>query len=180
MMSSNFIVTNESFFQDDREIAVPASQIGQAILKVRELVRHQHAHFPLFGIFLRFAPSEDATLLAHSTSLDNFKNGETVVFVEMVTPHPVGFPDSIAERVIAPFESVSKTLITDFSGRPHWGKNRDWAFSLAAELNVYGANWERFRNIMTSLDANGIFQTAFSRNAGLFVRAQRSPLATQH
>lgn len=167
MLSSKFIATDESFFQNDREIAIPFSHIVPALNAIKAYIKNHDVHFPLFGVFLRFAPSEDLSLLAHSTSGGEFQEGEPVVFIEMITPEAVGFPLDLKEQISAPFEDMSRIMIEDFYGRPHWGKNKDWTFALARELKRYGDNVAVFANLVALLDPLHLFANDFAKNAGI-------------
>ena len=119
------------------------------------------------GVFIRFAPSEDATILAHTTSMGDFKPGEPAVFIEMPVYLPTAFPKEMAADYDSKYEDFARLLIEKFSGRAHGGKNRDWTFSWQAERGMYGSNLARFRKVLGALDPNGVFQNEFSRQVGL-------------
>ena len=174
MMASNLTADASSFLQNDREIAIPISRIAPVLSALRTYTKDHHTRLPLFGVFLRFAPAEDKSLLAHSTSVGEFSDGEPVVFVEIVTPEPVGFPADLKEAVEMPFEQMSHMLIKDFHGRPHWGKNKNWAFALARDLNFYEDNLLQFRYLLQTIDPLGMFSNEFAQNAGLIAAATRS------
>jgi FAD/FMN-containing dehydrogenase len=167
MMSSVLTRHQDGFFQMDWEIAVPASKAQAAIEEVRRFARERKICLPLVGVFIRFAPSEDASLLAHTTAHGDFKKGEPVVFIEMPVYLPTAFPKEMANEYDSRYEDFARLMIERFSGRAHWGKNRDWAFELHRERGTYGSNLERFRKVMRALDPAGVFQNEFARQAGL-------------
>jgi len=167
VMSSVLTRHQDGFFQMDWEIAVPASKAQAAIQEVKRFARERKICLPLVGVFIRFAPSEDASLLAHTTALGDFKKGEPVVFIEMPVYLPTAFPKEMATDYDAKYEDFARLMIERFSGRAHWGKNRDWVFELQRERGTFGANLERFRKVMRALDPQGVFQNEFARQAGL-------------
>ena len=81
--SSAFTDKAKGFFQMDWEIAVPATNLQDALLAVNDLVKKQKVCLPLIGIFIRFTRVSDETLLAHSTVGGEFKKGELAAFIEM-------------------------------------------------------------------------------------------------
>jgi FAD/FMN-containing dehydrogenase len=80
---------------------------------------------------------------------------------------PTAFPKEMANEYDSRYEDFARLMIERFSGRAHWGKNRDWAFELHRERGTYGSNLERFRKVMRALDPAGVFQNEFARQAGL-------------
>jgi FAD/FMN-containing dehydrogenase len=167
LMSSVLTRHQDGFFQMDWELAVPASKAQAALEEVRRFASERKICLPLVGVFIRFAPSEDATLLAHTTSLGEFKAGEPVVFIEMPVYLPTAFPKEMAADYDSKYEDFARLLIEKFSGRAHWGKNRDWTLAWQTERDMYGPNFGRFRKVLGALDPGGLFQNEFSRKVGL-------------
>lgn len=167
MVTSNLSPYQAGLTQMDWELAVPSSKAQAALEAVREHIRKNKICLPLVGVFLRFAPSEDATLLAHTVSDGEFKKGEPVMFIEMPVYLPHGFTKEQRAQYDRPFEDIVKMLITNFNARPHWGKNRDWAFVLARDLKSYGQKFNEFREIVSELDPSGTFMNDWGRRVGL-------------
>jgi FAD/FMN-containing dehydrogenase len=166
MMTSALITPQNKFFTDDWELAVPFSRAQEAIRAVSNYVQSTGLRLPLIGLLLRFARSEDLTLLAHTTSIGAFKKGEPVLFIEIATPAPVGLSDQVAGRINAVYENLARMLIADFEARPHWGKNKDFVFAMQNDLKVYGNNFARFEKVKNEFDPFGLFMTPFAVNAG--------------
>jgi FAD/FMN-containing dehydrogenase len=168
MVSSHLTDDQDGFFQMDWEIAVPASKAEQAMEAIKAHTQKWKTKLPLVGVFIRFAPSESASLMAHTVSDGkDWKEGETAVFFEMPVYVPVGFSKEefkIYEKQYVEFASM---LINDFSGRPHWGKNRMWSFDLAMQNNRYGSNLVKFKKVRAKLDPDGIFENWFAETLGL-------------
>jgi FAD/FMN-containing dehydrogenase len=168
MVSSHLINEQEGFFQMDWEIAVPASKAEAAMKAIKEHTRKWKTKLPLVGVFIRFAPSEDKSLIAHTyADGQDWKEGETAVFFEMPVYVPVGFSKSEFEEYEKQYVEFASMLIKKFSGRPHWGKNRSWSFDLAVENNRYQGNLDKFKAVMNKYDPNGMFRNKFADRIGL-------------
>lgn len=166
MMTSALIRSDKKFFTNDWELAVPYSQAQNAVRAVSLYAEQTGMRLPLVGMFLRFAPSEEKTLLAHTTSVGKFKKGEPVVFFEFPTPVPVGFGELSTNEINRTYEELARLLITQFGARLHWGKNKQFAFGVQKELKPYGDNFDRFNAVRHEFDPSGMFVTDFDVNAG--------------
>lgn len=168
MVSSHLTKNQNGFFQMDWEIAVPASQSEAAFRAIANHVEKNKTCLPLVGVFIRFAPAEDETLIAHTVANGTeWKKGETAVFFEMPVYVPVGFSQEQFKAYEKQFEEFTSMLITQFSGRPHWGKNRQWAFDLAMKQNSYGSQFREFKSVMNELDPEQTFINDFGKKLGL-------------
>jgi FAD/FMN-containing dehydrogenase len=168
MVSSHLTSNQTGFFQMDWEIAVPASKAQGALAAIKSHVQKNQTCLPLVGVFVRFAPSSDQSLLAHTHSDGkNWINGEPAVFFEMPVYIPVGFTKERYAEYESQFVEFTKMLITKFSGRPHWGKNKQWALKLAIESGAYKDSLSRFKDVMNKFDPKGTFSSKFSRKLGL-------------
>ncbi len=164
MVSSHLINDQEGFFQMDWEIAVPARRAQDALVAIKRHVEANNTCLPLVGVFIRFAPSDDRTLLAHThADGDDWRVGEPAVFFEMPVYLPLGFSKQQFEDYERQFVEFARLLIEDYSGRPHWGKNRAWALEAAVTEGRYGHNLDRFKTVMKKFDPDGIFRNKFSR-----------------
>jgi UDP-N-acetylenolpyruvoylglucosamine reductase len=164
MISSNLTKHQHGFFQMDWEIAVPASRAHEAILKVNDHLKRNKICLPLVGVFVRYAPSEPETLIAHTTSANKFKSNEISVFIEIPTYLPVGFFGERYESYHRPYKEFARFLIEEFDGRPHWGKNREWTFLLNQQKASFGSNWKAFQEAVKKSDPNGIFSNKLSKS----------------
>ncbi len=168
MVSSHLIAEQDGFFQMDWEIAVPASRAQAAMEAIKKHVVKNRTCLPLVGVFIRFAPSESKTLIGHTyADGKDWKEGEPAVFFEMPVYVPVGLTDNKFNQYESEFKEFASMLIKDFSGRPHWGKNRQWAFDLAIESKRYENNLKQFKDVMNKYDPAGIFENRFSKSIGL-------------
>lgn len=174
MMSSPLIASQEGFTQLDWEIAVPESRMNEAMGYIRGFVDGANQQLrvielPLVGMFLRFAKIEDQTLMAYENAGGPYVEGQYVIHVEMPIYMPIGFSPQQMATYLAPFEEYVTALITDFDGRGHWGKNRDWIFPLEVGLGRfdYDQRLARFRAVVTTLDPNGVFRNTFSDELGI-------------
>lgn len=167
MVSSHLTKAQDGLFQMDWELAVPASKAQAALKAIREHMNKNNTKLPLVGVFVRYAPSEDKTLMAYTVSDgDAWKNGETAVFFEMPVFIPVGFSDKKFEEYERQFSEFARMLIDKFSARPHWGKNRDWVFKYAKDAGAY-PYISRFRKVRMKFDPNNIFANDYGRVLGI-------------
>lgn len=167
MVSSHLTGYQEGLFQMDWEIAVPASKAQAAMVAIKDHVRKNKTKLPLVGAFIRFAPAESKTLLAHTLADgEDWKEGEPVVLFEMPVFVPIGFSDERFKAYEKQFKEFAAMLITDFSARPHWGKNRAWTFDLVLKHGGY-KQLEKFKKVVKKFDPNGIFKNKFAKRLGL-------------
>jgi hypothetical protein len=168
MVSSHLIQEQEGFFQMDWEIAVPASRAEAALQAIKQHMTKNRTKLPLVGVFVRFAPAENESLMAHTNaSGDEWEQGGPAAFFEMPVYVPVGFSDEKFREYERQFEEFARILITQFAGRPHWGKNREWALKLAVEQGRYNENLQTFKSVRDRLDPHGLFANKFSEMIGL-------------
>lgn len=168
MASSHLTKNQQGFFQMDWEIAVPHSRANEAMKFVKKHFKNNKSCLPLVGIFVRYAPSEGRSLLAHTNSSGgDWKEGETAVFFEAPVYLPVGFSPEQMELYEKTYVEFARELITKYSGRPHWGKNRQWTFDLARNLGAYGDHIDQFQMAIDRFDPHGTFANKFSENLGI-------------
>lgn len=171
MVSSHLIKEQEGFFQMDWEIAVPGSKAQAALKAIRKHTLNRKTCLPLVGVFIRFAPSEAKTLIGH-THADgkDWIDGEPAVFFEMPVYVPIGFSPENFARYEKQYVDFAKMLIKDYSGRPHWGKNREWTLNYAVDQGRYQGNLRSFYNIVNKFDPNRVFRNKLSKQ--LFFKVQ--------
>lgn len=167
MVSSHLTKAQDGLFQMDWELAVPASKAQEALLAIRNHMNENRTKLPLVGVFIRFAPSESNTLMAHTVSDGkDWIEGEPAVFFEMPVFIPVGFSAKRFAAYEKQFVDFAKMLIEKYSARPHWGKNRDWTFSFANNQNSY-PHLNKFKRVRDKFDPNNIFSNKFSQSLGI-------------
>ncbi|MCO4795356.1 MAG: FAD-binding protein [Bacteriovoracaceae bacterium] len=167
MTSSDFTEKAGGFFQMDWEIAVPASELSEAMRSVQAHVEKNKICLPLVGIFVRFSRVGDETLMAHSSVGGSFKKGELVAFIEMPVYLPVGFSRNQARAYDKIYEDFAKLLVNKHKGRAHWAKNRNWIFPYQKNLGRMNENTVRFKKIVRQMDPNGLFRNKFSDIIGI-------------
>jgi len=168
MVSSHLISEQEGFFQMDWEIAVPASKAQAALVAIKQHMLKNKTKLPLVGVFVRFAPAEDASLMAHTNAHgDEWSKGGPAVFFEMPVYVPVGFSPEKFQEYERQYEEFAKLLITQFHGRPHWGKNREWTLRLSIEHGAYSKTLEQFKQVRDRFDPDRIFINKFAQTIGL-------------
>ena len=155
------------FSQNDWEIAVPRQDAQAALRTVYAYLRDRGSCLPLLGVFLRFAPVEAETLIAHSVAGGAFKRGELAMFIDLPVYIPVGMTCSNQDRWEKPWIDLAAILIENHHGRAHWAKNQRSAFVLESARNTYGDNMERFRAVVARMDPHGMFANQFGVDVGL-------------
>ena len=166
MMSSFLTIHQDGFRQMDWEIVVPLSKAQKAVQAVHEYTKKNKICLPLVGVFVRFAPAEEATLMAHTTAIGDFKPGEPAVFLEMPVYVPTALTPEMESEYQRQFEDYAKLLIGHYSGRAHWGKNRDWTLKMQRELGIWGNNFAEFQKAIDQLDPKGVFSNELSTQLG--------------
>ncbi len=167
MASSHLTKNQQGFFQMDWEIAVPASRAEEAFKAISKHIEENATCLPLVGVFIRFAPSEDETLIAHTVSTGgDWKKGETAVFFEMPVYIPIGFDQETFKQYEKQYVDFARMLISQYSGRPHWGKNRQWTFDMIVDKKAYGKNLDLFQEAINQLDPKGTFANDFGKGLG--------------
>jgi FAD/FMN-containing dehydrogenase len=164
MVSSHLTTEQEGFFQMDWEVAVPQSKAAAAIKAIRALATKEDICLPLVGVFIRFAKAEDKSLLAYTVPDGReWQEGEPVVYFEMPVYLPVGLPSHMLQKYEKRYEEFVHMLITRFSARPHWGKNREWTFELVKKMGIFDLQIKQFKTVVDQFDPHRIFSNDFSR-----------------
>lgn len=162
MITSSLTRSQKEVLETDWEIAVPMSKAQKALEYMQRFLAQNKVCLPLLGVLIRFAPADDASLLAHTVAQGEFKKSEPAVLFEIPSYQPTGFNEDQLSSYQRPFEEFAQTLIRDFSGRAHWGKNSDSIFKYQKQFNRYGENLTQFENVRKELDPEGRFKNSFS------------------
>ena len=161
MLSSEFALAENSLVFRDWEIAIPESQLSAALNEIHDYLKSNKIALPLSGIFLRFAPVEEQTLISPVTSGGHFNPGEIAVYVEIPSYHAIGFSPALREEHDHQYEEIAKLLISKYHGRAHWGKNQKSVFTFQSKLDPYKNGLDRFRKVVRRFDPRGVFQNEF-------------------
>ena len=145
------------FTATDWEVAIPAAKAGEALHFVRDYMHRNRISLPIFGVILRFVPSERVSLMAHTATQGLFKENEPALIVEFPVYDPGSLTPLIKDFVNYPYENLIRELIVKFQARPHWGKNSDRIFEFATQHDVFGSNLDLFEQEVKLQDPNGTF-----------------------
>lgn len=178
MMSSPLIDVGRKVFQMDWEVAVPAQNLEAAMQYVRSFTNGQNLKarqvgVPMIGIFVRYAKSENKTLMAYTGTGGPFQEGTHVVHIEMPIWVPVGMDDLHFKNYMSPYEEAMRTLVTQYGARGHWGKNMHsgdpWLFALERDVGSYGYDnrLQRFSDKVGQMDPNGMFANPMAKVLGI-------------
>jgi L-gulono-1,4-lactone dehydrogenase len=122
----------------EMEYAIPATEVPQAMRKVKSLVESNR--LPVnFPIVVRFTAADDG-LLSPS-------NGRETGYISMMGRD--------CDEEFRLFNDLMKSL----GGRPHWGKEH---VASPKELRrMYGANYDAFARLMKDVDPRGVMRNDF-------------------
>lgn len=171
LTSSGVSRFQDSLPQLDFEIAIPLAHADKVLEYLDDTIKARRMCLPLIGVFLRFSKDAETGLIAHS----NHGPGEPVMFVEMVVY--AGPEWCLDDDNMRPYVQVVSTLLSQYEGRPHWGKNHEKIFRGERErvatrpVHSQGPSYQerlaRFARVAQCLDPRGVFATGFARAAGL-------------
>lgn len=151
----------------DWEIFIPGSRARDALAAAQAHFKLNNIYLPLIGVFLRFAPAEDTTLIAHTVAAGDFKLMEPGMFFEMPVFLPKTMKCSDQARYEKVYSDLAEILVRDYGGRGHWGKNRRSLFQFQRRLEAYGENMRAFREVLKRFDKRGIFANQYGVDMGL-------------
>ena len=164
MITSNLTSAREGVNQRDWEVAVPLSKAQDALATVYSHLSENRICLPLLGVFIRFAPTEESTLIATNVVGGEFKAGEPSVLIEIPAYTPTGFPPESLHEYEKKYETLTQLLVEKYQGRAHWGKNSNPVFKLQKDLGLYKDQIKAFKEVVSELDPDGVFSNSFSEN----------------
>jgi hypothetical protein len=167
MMSSVLTPASKPAYNMDWEYAVPKTHVTSALKVIQKVLLEHKASLPLAGVFIRFAPSFDRSLLSAASPGGYFPQGVPVALLEFAVYRPIGFSKEQEAEYFKPYHELAKILITQFHARAHWGKNEDWIFDLEKQTGSFGEKLSRFKKVAHELDPYGVFSNDFSKTIGL-------------
>ena len=80
---------------------------------------------------------------------------------------PVAFPADWMAWYEAPYKEVAETLVRDYDGRIHLGKNKRTLFQLERTEGTYGTNVTNCNAAIVSLGLGSHFQNGFASDLGI-------------
>jgi hypothetical protein len=167
MMSSELTPPRTRPFERDWEIYIPGNNALAAIQTAKAHFAQTQMCLPLIGVFLRFAPAEDGTLIAHTVK-ESPAQGQPGMFFEIVVFLPKGMRCGDQARFEKVYDDLAVKLVSPpINGRAHWGKNRRSLFQLQRRLGTYGDNMKQFREVVKQLDPKGMFANQLGVDIGL-------------
>jgi FAD/FMN-containing dehydrogenase len=172
LMSSNISQPSSfhpsgGFSERDWEIVIPRQNAQAALSAGYEYFKEHHICLPLLGVFIRFAPVEDETLVAHTVAAGDFKAGEPAMFFELPVYVPTGISCANQDEYEQVYIDLAAMLVQQFGGRPHWAKNRRETFLLPEICARYGDHLTRFADVVRRVDPRGRFANQFGVDLGL-------------
>jgi hypothetical protein len=173
MMSSELTEYHDQLPEIDYEVAIPLSEVPAALARVRDYARAERLCMPLIGLFLRFSPVDDNTLIGHSVTDDRAFKDQKVMFLEFVVY--VLQPGENEEEwqrqeseYYKKYRDLALQLVQYHHGRPHWGKNQVPVFQLHKELDErYRQRLQEFHCWVREYDPEQRFANQFSRTVDL-------------
>jgi hypothetical protein len=128
---------------------------------------------PLIGVFLRFSPSDDHTLIGHSVSDEAAFKGQKVMFVELVA-YVLHTPETDEEQrwqeqeYYRKFRQLAVAIVKNHHGRPHWAKNETVVFQEARNDDAaYRARLHQFHCFVHRFDPANRLGNEFTAAVGL-------------
>jgi FAD/FMN-containing dehydrogenase len=167
MLSSAFSVNGDQIANVDWEIAVPQQLAPAALTAVRDILARHDASVWEVGVFLRFTKVAASSWLANSAEGGSFRLGETAMYIEMPVIEPVAFPADWMAWYEAPYKEVAETLVRDYDGRIHLGKNKRSLFQLERTEGTYGTNVTNFNAALSALGITNRFENGFAADLGI-------------
>lgn len=140
----------KSTYVQEFGVGLDISQFDSMVDGIRKILRQQTASFPIYGIFIRFAPVSNALM--------SVEYGRRTVHVEIITPMRNN-PFTTARSGLAPIQAIEQLLIS-LGGRPHFSMCGQ-AFHTKSMEEKNSPNIARFRTYMQKYDPNGIFLNKF-------------------
>jgi hypothetical protein len=176
MMSSELTEHQQQLGEIDYEVAIPLSEVPKALERVRAYAKDNRLCMPLIGVFLRFSPIDESTLVGHSVTDDKAFKGEKVMFLEFVV-YVLHEPETDRERAYQEREYYRKyrelalQIVEHHHGRPHWAKNETPVFEKHRDLDAaYGERLRKFQCWVHKYDPENRFANGFTSRVGLTPR----------
>jgi hypothetical protein len=173
MMSSELTEHQDELGEVDYEIAIPLSEAKAALQRVRDYAKDKRLCMPLVGVFLRFSPNDDHTLIGHSVTDDGAFKGQKVMFLEFVV-YVLHTPENAREAAqqqrdyYSPYLELARQIVQHHHGRPHWAKNDTSLFQeVRRDDAAYAARLHQFQCFVHHFDPSNRFGNDFSAQVGL-------------
>jgi hypothetical protein len=168
MMSSALAPARNRPFERDWEIFIPGINAQAALNIAKAYFKQNRLCLPLIGVFIRFAPAEDGTLIAHTVKQGAFDQGPAGMFFEIPVFLPKGMYCGDQARYEKVYADLAEIMVSPpIGGRGHWGKNRRSLFQLQRRQGTFGNNMKQFREMVKRIDPKGMFANQFGVDIGL-------------
>jgi L-gulonolactone oxidase len=130
------------------EVAIPLEMLPQFLTRVRELLSKAPTCLPLNGIYMRFGRASRGAI--------SLAQGRDTVYVgvEFLEKR---FGNGY-EKNFEVVQEIEQMMLKEFSGRLHWGKNRDANF---VDVREKFPRFEEFLAFRDYLDPNRIYVNKF-------------------
>lgn len=133
------------------EASFPLRYLDAWMADVRAILRERRACFPILGIYLRFSKGGHRWL--------GFNYSEDVVSFEIHIPKVAN--ETYQERSADVYDELMQMTLSQYQGRPHWGKNSTPTFVGLGERQY--PRWADFIELKRSLDPAGLFENKLWR-----------------
>ncbi|XP_037038883.1 L-gulonolactone oxidase 5-like isoform X2 [Bradysia coprophila] len=141
-----------SVYVQEFAVGLDISKFKEAVSGIRNILSLDHATFPIYGIFIRFAPQ--------STAMMAVEFGQTTVHIEIVTPMRKNrFKES--RYGLSTVQAIEQFL-NQLGGRPHWSMSGQVFHTTSMAQKNY-PNLSRFGAIIRKYDQNGVFLNKFGK-----------------
>jgi FAD/FMN-containing dehydrogenase len=154
------------FSNRDWEVALPESEIDEALQYVKATLEAERLYNPAIGVVIRADRSSTDSLLASSAADSQVPAGERLYYIEFPIFWPYGFTPERHAAYEEPYARMTRTLIERHRARPHWGKNRGDIFSDPVTLASGAERRALFQPFIDEFDPFGVFANDFLRDAG--------------
>ncbi|GMH36619.1 hypothetical protein BSKO_04492 [Bryopsis sp. KO-2023] len=143
------------FISSTIEFAFDLNTLPQALLAVRNIIdRRPWCAIAAEGIQIRFMQKSDNYLSPSS--------GKDVGVFEIVIP--LRQEENSSHFGMSTMQEIYQTMLLEFKGRPHWGKNGRSSFAdPCPTMPELYPDWDKFMAVKEELDPEGVFENEFFR-----------------
>jgi FAD/FMN-containing dehydrogenase len=159
-------LTRRRFSDRDWEIAIPESEMDEALTYIKGQLEAHDLYNPAIGVVVRADRATRDTLIGSSAADSRVPEGERIFHVEFPVFWPYAFSPAQLARYEAPYAGMVMHLIANHRARPHLGKNREDIFWSA---EAQASNAERraiLQGFIDERDPSGTFANEYLRRSG--------------
>jgi FAD/FMN-containing dehydrogenase len=159
-------ISQPKYTSRDCAVALPESEIDQALQYVRSQLDEHRLYNPAIGMILRADRANADSLLGPSAAGDGLAAGERVYYLEFPVFVPYEFTPQQLAAYEAPYAEMLLYLTERHRGRPHFGKSRSDLFWEPAALASTSERRALFQPWIDLHDPYGVYANDFLRRAG--------------